>query len=462
METEDFRRWVCDACGYIYDEAKGDPDSGLAPGTRYEQIPEDWQCPLCGLRKSDLRVLPEMAPAAALRPSAARFGKKSAAKSKGGADYLVIVGAGIGGWSVAEAVRAREPERPILLVTSCEGISYPKPALSTALAHGKSAGDLAEQDAETKAAGLGIEVRTETRVLKIDTSKKRITTAKGGINYGQLVLAMGAQQRALPIGGDAADQVLRVNDLAAYRRLRQRLDDGVKHVTILGAGLIGCEFAEDLSTAGYEVSVVDPTDYPLASLLPQETGQQLRDSLQRKGVSWVFHATADRVEQSGDRLRMTLSDGDAFETDLVLSAAGLVANTQLAEKAGLAVSRGIMTDRLMQTSQADVFAIGDCAAVEGQVFAYIEPIRRQAATIAAKLVGEDLPFDIKPPLVRIKTPSLPLTVCPPSEDAQPALTAQADAAAGRVDFRSGDRLVGFVLSGAEANNGMQLYRELYA
>ena len=95
METEDFRRWVCDACGYIYDEAKGDPDSGLAPGTRYEQIPEDWQCPLCGLRKSDLRPLPEMAPAAP-RASAARFGKKTAAKSKGGEDYLVIIGAGIG------------------------------------------------------------------------------------------------------------------------------------------------------------------------------------------------------------------------------------------------------------------------------------------------------------------------------------------------------------------------------
>ncbi len=51
MDANDFRRWVCDACGYIYDEAKGDPDSGLAPGTRYEAIPDDWQCPLCGLTK---------------------------------------------------------------------------------------------------------------------------------------------------------------------------------------------------------------------------------------------------------------------------------------------------------------------------------------------------------------------------------------------------------------------------
>lgn len=460
MDDTDFRRWVCDACGYIYDEAKGDPDSGLSAGTRYEQIPDDWQCPLCGLRKSDLRLLPELAPAAP-RPASARAGNKPAGKCKGGPDYLVIVGAGIAGWSAAEAVRARDAECPILLVTACEGISYPKPALSTALAHGKAAGDLVEQDAVSKAAQLGLEVRTGTRVLKVDSAKKRITTAKGGIQYGQLILALGAQQRALPLVGDAADAVLRVNDLATYRRLRQRLDDGVRHVTILGAGLIGCEFAEDLSGAGYAVTVVDPTDYPLASLLPAETGLQLRETLQRNGVQWLFHATADRVEHSGERLRTTLSDGNAFETDLVLSAAGLVPNTQLAEKAGLAVSRGIVTDRLMQTSQPDVFAIGDCAAVEGEVFAYIEPIRRQAATIAAKLGGADDPFDPKPPLVRVKTPSLPLTVCPPSAADRTTLVPQPGADAGCLDYRCGERLVGFVLTGVEANNGMQRYRDLY-
>ena len=59
MSETAYRRWICDACGYIYDEAKGDPDSGLAPGTRFEAIPEDWQCPLCGLTKTDLRPLPE-------------------------------------------------------------------------------------------------------------------------------------------------------------------------------------------------------------------------------------------------------------------------------------------------------------------------------------------------------------------------------------------------------------------
>jgi rubredoxin-NAD+ reductase len=455
MNNAEFRRWVCDACGYIYNEAEGDPDSGLAPGTRYEDIPDDWMCPLCGLSKSDLRLLPEVTQA----PVARRAPVAKGGKCRGGDDYVVIVGAGVAGWSVAEAIREQDGETPILLVSACEGISYPKPALSTALAHGKSADDLVEIDAVAHAQQLGMDVRTETRVLKIDTARKRLTTAKGGIQYGKLILALGAHQRELPLEGDAADGVLRVNDLMAYRKLRTRLEQGAQHVTILGAGLIGTEFAEDLSAGGFQVSVVDPTDYPLASLLPGSVGQQLRQRLQEKGVEWLFHRTLDRLEHNAGRLRATLSDGEAFETDLVISAAGLVANTALAEKAGLAVNSGIATDALMQTSASDVYAIGDCAAVEGTVFAYIEPIRRQAQTIASGLRGAPLPFDSHPPLVRVKTPSFPLTVCPPrgAEGMAPVVSEQEP---GRIDYYDGERFAGFVLSDEMAGSGASLYRSL--
>jgi rubredoxin-NAD+ reductase len=451
-----YRRWVCDACGYIYNEAAGDPDSGLQPGTRYEDIPDDWQCPLCGLSKGDLRLLPE-APAAPVRQRSRPAGG-AGKKSRGGEDYVVIVGGGTGGWSVAEAIREQDPDTPLLLVSACEGISYPKPALSTAFAHGKRAEDLAEMDAASHAEQLGLEVRTETRVLKLDTARQRLTTARGGIQYGKLVLALGARQRELPLDGDAADTVVRVNDLTAYRKLRQRLDAGVKHITILGAGLIGTEFAEDLSIGGFEISVIDPTDFPLSSLLPGSVGQELRNRLQEKGVQWHFHCTLDSVEHAGERLRATLSNGEALETDLVLSAAGLVPNTGLAQKAGIAVDQGIATDVLMRTSASGVYAIGDCAAVEGQVFAYIEPIRRQAATIAAELRGESLPFDTRPPLVRVKTPSFPLTVCPPV--GKGGMAARAEVQPGRVDFYDGDALVGFVLSGDKAAGGTGLYRSL--
>jgi len=249
----------------------------------------------------------------------------------------------------------------------------------------------------------------------------------------------------------------------AYRKLRTRLEGRVQHVTILGAGLIGCEFAEDLTAGGYHVSVIEPADHPLASLLPEDTAQELRQHLEEKGVEWHFNSTLDSIKHSDGRLRAIMSNGDAFDTDLVLSAAGLVANTQLAEKTGLGVNRGrgIITDRLMQTTEQDIYAIGDCAEVEGQVFAYIEPIRRQAETIAVKLRGEDKPFSTLPPLARVKTPSFPLTICPPRRDEAPAIIQQ-PAEQGRIDYLVDDQLVGFVLSGVQATHGANLYRQIFS
>ncbi|CAG0908870.1 unnamed protein product, partial [Cyprideis torosa] len=309
-----FDKYICDACGYIYDEAKGDPDGGLPPGTRFADIPEDWQCPLCGLGKSDLRPLPAPKPRT---PRAERsIATKKSATCRGGNDYVVIIGAGIAGWSVAEAIRQLDAEIPLLIVTACEGLVYPKPALSMAMAQGKQAEQLIDQQAMDKADELNIELRTETRVIKIDTGKQRITTAKGGINYGKLVLALGAHQRDLPIGGDAAGQVLKVNDLATYRTLRNRLDGGPKHITLLGAGLIGSEFAEDFSSSGHQVTVVEPGDLPLERLLPMAIAQSLRNELAAKGVNFRFHATLDQLNQHEDRLQAILSNGDRLDTDV--------------------------------------------------------------------------------------------------------------------------------------------------
>lgn len=458
MTMSDYQRYVCDACGYIYYEADGDPDSGLAPGTRFQDIPDDWECPLCGLTKTDLRLLPD----APVAPAESKLVKPTNSKmSRGSEDAIVIIGAGIAGWSVAEAVRKLDQQTPVLLVSACAGIIYPKPALSTALAKGKNAEDLSDMDAASKAASLNIDVRTETRVIKVDTNKKRITTSKGGIQYGHLILAMGAHQRQIQIAGDAADSVVSVNDLMAYKKLRKRLDEGVRHITILGAGLIGCEFAEDLSSAGYKVSLIEPSDHALSSLLPNDVAQQLKIQLEQKGVDWHLSSTLDQVEHSSDRLRAILSDGSALETDLVLSAAGLQANTQLAEKAGLSVNKGIITDHLMRTSVADVYAVGDCAEVDGQIYAYIEPIRRQAETIAAQLGGNVVPFQSVSPLVRVKTPSFPLTVCLPNTRDQSGVERR-DINEQHIEYLSDGKLVGFILTGNESSSAMQMYQQICA
>jgi rubredoxin-NAD+ reductase len=459
MNGTALQRWICDACGYIYDEAKGDPDSGLAPGTRYQDIPDDWQCPLCGLTKSDLRLLPEAPPVANIT---ARPATSATSKSSGGSDYVVIVGGGIAGWSVAEAIRRRDPVRPILLITACKGLIYPKPAISLAISQGRKADDLVDTDAASRAAELNIEVRAEIRVLKIDTTRKRLTTTRGGIEYGKLILALGARQRELPIEGNAADSVLRVNDLLSFKKLQQRLDGGVKHVTILGAGLIGCEFADDLSRAGYRVAVVDPGNRPLAGLVPELMANELKQRLAAKGVAWRFGVTLQTLDHDGDEQQAVLSDGSVVSTGLILSAAGLIANTELAKKSGLQVDVGIAVNSDMRTSNGDVYAIGDCASVNGRLFAYIEPIRRQAEAIAADLMGEHERFMPIPPMVKIKTQSMPMSVCRPAGNVDDAAWQFVSNDVGGCHFEmvNDTTIVGFALSDALSSDAGSHYRKL--
>lgn len=457
MSEMNYQRWVCDACGFIYDEAKGDPDSGLAPGTRFADIPDDWECPLCGLTKTDLRLLPAAVPIATTR----RQTNKPNAISKGGKDYIVIVGAGIAGWSAAEAIRRRDTETPILLVSACKGSVYPKPAISMALSQGKKAADLIDMDADSKAAELGIEVRTESRIIRLDTGRKRLTTVKGAIEYNKLILALGAHQRELPITGTATDSILRVNDLNSYQKMYDRLQMGIKHITILGAGLIGCEFADDLSKAGYSVTIVDPQKQALSGLLPDSMGSKLKQKLLNKGVDWHFGHTLNTLDKQEEHLLATLSDDTQLKTDLVISAAGLIANTKLAEKAKLEVDNGIIVNNDMQTSDADIYAIGDCASVDGQVFAYIEPIRRQAEAIAANIIGENESFMPLPPLIKVKTPSLPMSICRPTNEQETKWTPILSEGDNEYfELRQGELLLGFALSGKKASEAGGVYQQL--
>lgn len=459
MNDTAYLRWICDACGYIYDEAKGDPADGLPAGTRYQDIPDDWQCPLCGMMKSDLRLLPETQTVPTNINSSF---KTSGSKFRGGSDYVVIVGAGVAGWSVAEAIRRRDPDRPILLVSACKGLVYTKPAISLAISQGRSADDLIDSDAVSRAADLNIEVRTETRVLKIDTARKRLTTVKGGIEYGKLVLALGAYQRELPIEGDAVDSVLRVNDLLSFKKLQQRLADGVKSVTILGAGLIGSEFADDLTRAGYQVTVIDPENHPLASLLPGLMAIELQERLAAKGVIWNLGVTVKRIDNEADNLKVKLSDGSIFFTDIVLSAAGLVTNTVLAQKSGLKVDVGVAVDNDMRTSNDDIYAIGDCASVDGRLFSFIEPIRRQAEAIAADVMGEHERFIPIPPMVKIKTQSMPMSVCRPSnkieDEAWQMISNNKEGC--HFEILNASNVIGFALSDSLASEAGSYHRKL--
>ncbi|WP_339462989.1 FAD-dependent oxidoreductase [Pseudomonas sp. EA_105y_Pfl2_R69] len=325
---------------------------------------------------------------------------------------IVIIGSGYAGYGLAQALRRANPEVEIRVLTQESGHLYSKPALSIGLAQGKSAAALAGESALAIEKRLKIRVYPYCTVERIDAVARRLHTNIGEMEYGQLVLASGAAPIRLPIEGDTA-ALLSVNNLHDYQSFRERLV-GVQRVAILGDGLIGCEFANDLAASGFEVSVIGLGQWPMERLLPREAGQQLQAVLGELGVSWHLQNTVQRIDSAERGYRLTLADGQRLEADLVLSAVGLRPNLSLAETAGVAVGRGIQVDAQLQCSQPGIFALGDCIEIAGQLLPYLAPINQGIQALSKTLLGQ--PTTVSYPLmpVTVKTPAAPLCLLPPA------------------------------------------------
>lgn len=329
---------------------------------------------------------------------------------------VVLIGSGLAGYGVARELRKLNSEIPITMLSADHGGFYSKPMLSNAIATGKKPESILNSSAAQMANQLHLVIRPDTRVSAIDSAQKAVVLENGErVTYGQLVLAIGADQIRLPLQGDGVVDVLTVNDLDDYSHFRAALE-GKKQIAILGAGLIGCEFANDLVGAGYEVHVIDISTQPLGRLLPSEGGRFLQDKLAAIGIKFHLKTITQRIDRMRDRLSLSFDDGTQLEVDLVLSAVGLRPRIQLAQAAGIEVNRGIITDRYLQTRTPDIYALGDCAEVEGKVLPFIMPISHASRALAATLNGTPTVLRYPAMPVLVKTPACPTIVSPPDPE----------------------------------------------
>lgn len=396
-----YKIWQCTLCAFIYDEALGLPDEGIAPGTRWEDIPEDWECPDCGISKSGFDMIE------------VDTDNESGEKVN---NHVVIVGSGLAGYTLAKEIRQSNPHAPISLFTKDEGHNYSKPMLSNALAMKKTAKSLILKSAEQTAIELNINLRTGIEVTAVDRQNKQLITEHGVVKYDKLVLALGAEQITPSFGGNARHSVIQVNNLKQYEKFRKLLKAKAT-VTIIGGGLIGCEFANDLILNGYQVNIIDLADQPLSRMLPPQIGQELKKSLSDLGVKWFLETAVDAVNKSGSKMICSLSNGQEIYSDIVLSAIGLKPNTKLAKEADLSIDIGITVDSTMATSDQDIFALGDCAQIGENYSPYIAPILHAVKPLAKTLTGNltEVKFPLMP--VIVKTPSCPLVIQPVSQTA---------------------------------------------
>jgi rubredoxin-NAD+ reductase len=373
---------------------------------------------------------------------------------------IVIIGSGLAGYNVARELRKLDRETPLAIVTADGGEFYSKPTLSNALAAGKTPDAIPIHSAEQMAAQLNAAVRTCTRVISIDTTAREIRLQDEVLRYSRLVLALGADPIRLPLEGAAAQEVLSVNSLDDYVRFRRALE-GAKSAAIIGAGLIGCEFANDLASTGIRVDAIDIAEHPLPRLLPAAGAAFLRDRLAEIGVTWHFGTGVRSVGRGNGEIMLALADGRTVTADIVLSAVGLKPKRELACAAGLKTDRGIVVDRFLQTSAADIFALGDCAEVDGLVLPFVMPIMHAARALAATLTGKRTRVTYPAMPILVKTPACPTIVAPPPQGASGEWKIERGPDGVKALFVDPEgRLLGFALNGAATAERARLTREL--
>lgn len=372
---------------------------------------------------------------------------------------IIIIGTGLAGYTLAREFRKLDAETPLLLITADHGSFYSKPMLSNAYAQGKKPQELATFSAEQMASQLKIAIKTHTTVEMLDLARQIVKTATEEFAYQKLVLAIGAYQRRPPLVGTGANDFFTVNNLDDYAKFRDKADDA-KTIAIIGAGLIGCEFANDLAGKKH-IEMIDAASYPLNRLLNEETGRQLQAALSRLGVTWHFDTVVTYIEKKNQGYRLFLANETHLDADVILAATGLHPSTQLANQAGLAVQHGVIVDRYLTTSNEHVYALGDCIELEGLVLPYVMPLMNQARTLAATLAGKPTKLSYPAMPVVVKTPAYPIVVAtpPPISDGewQIDLTPEGVRA---LYYDSAKQLRGFTLGGKATAEKTALAKQL--
>ncbi len=382
---------------------------------------------------------------------------------------LVIVGSGMAAAKLLEELAARSQEGQgsdfrITVIGDEPLSSYNRILLSSVLCGDKTADQLSLLDNDWYRRHR-IEMRTGERVTAVDTAGKTLATDSGTtIAWDKLVFATGSRPHFPVIDGIHADNVMGFRTLGDLEKLSD-MAPAHKRALVVGGGLLGLEAAHGLQALGLRVTLVHRRQWLMNRQLDRAAGQLLQEKLEERGMAFamgvepdaILTTTADGQQQVATGV--SLSDRRALEASLVLFAAGIQPNTELARQAGIVCKKGILVDERLQTEVPDIYALGECCQIGEQTFGLVAPVWRQAEVLAANLTGNnEARYRHREAPTRLKVSGIDLFSAGETDGDQHQLTVDRQAGVYRRLILRDNKIVGAILLGDRT--GSAWYGEL--
>ncbi|MER9654180.1 nitrite reductase large subunit NirB [Mesorhizobium sp. M0152] len=304
-------------------------------------------------------------------------------------EKLVIIGNGMAPGRMLEHLLEKAPDRYQVTIFNAEPrVNYDRIMLSPVLS-----GEKAYEEIIIHGDGWyikhGITLYKGHKIVAIDRTAKTVTSDHGVTEpYDKLVIATGSVPFIIPVPGHDLPGVLTYRDLDDVQAMMLAAQSRSKAV-VIGGGLLGLEAAAGLNSQGMDVTVLHVMPTLMERQLDPAAGYLLQRAVEQRGIKVVTKANTQAITGNGKVEQVELADGTIIPATLVVMAVGIRPNAALAKEAGIAVNRGIVVDAGMRSNDPDIYALGECAEVNGQVYGLVAPLYEMARVAASQLAGDE-------------------------------------------------------------------------